>query len=130
YHHHAYFFLHETPTTELYTLSLHDALPIWSVTSKRPSESPPTPSSAPARSNSSPIRARRARNSPPFIASIKSIVSTASAQPPAKGASPSASIATPKPSSLPGAISTASASASPVQRSKSSPPKSTSRLDS
>src|SRR5205814_5547740 len=84
YHHHAYFFLHETPTTELYTLSLHDALPIWSVTSKRPSESPPTPSSAPARSNSSPIRARRARNSPPFIASIKSIVSTASAQPPAK----------------------------------------------
>src|SRR5207302_8426318 len=25
-----YFFFHDTPTTEIYTLSLHDALPIWS----------------------------------------------------------------------------------------------------
>src|SRR5438874_10476241 len=26
----AFFFFNDTPTTEIYTLSLHDALPIWS----------------------------------------------------------------------------------------------------
>src|SRR5215210_9552652 len=27
----SFFFFHDTPTTEIYTLSLHDALPIWRV---------------------------------------------------------------------------------------------------
>src|SRR5436309_9261202 len=43
------FFLNDTATTEIYTLSLHDALPISSSASSRPSPSPP-PASASARS--------------------------------------------------------------------------------
>src|SRR3712207_7580404 len=31
-----FFFFNDTATTEIYTLSLHDALPIWSSTSPRP----------------------------------------------------------------------------------------------
>src|SRR5258707_8976192 len=29
-HHYSFFFFNDTATTEIYTLSLHDALPIWS----------------------------------------------------------------------------------------------------
>src|SRR2546422_2054231 len=39
-----FFFFNDTATTEIYTLSLHDALPIWSRTS-----SPPSPRRADAR---------------------------------------------------------------------------------
>src|SRR2546421_4645533 len=31
-----FFFFNDTATTEIYTLSLHDALPIWSMPSPRP----------------------------------------------------------------------------------------------
>src|SRR5438067_9496591 len=31
-----FFFFIDTPTTEIYTLSLHDALPIWSARGSRP----------------------------------------------------------------------------------------------
>jgi len=29
-----FFFFNDTATTEIYTLSLHDALPIWSISAK------------------------------------------------------------------------------------------------
>src|SRR6266436_9934887 len=35
-----FFFFNDTATTEIYTLSLHDALPIWSPTSNPPGETP------------------------------------------------------------------------------------------
>src|SRR5947199_2784373 len=38
------FFFKDTATTEIYTLSLHDALPIWTATSRR--RCAPAPSSA------------------------------------------------------------------------------------
>src|SRR5690242_19392811 len=44
-------FFHDTATTAIYTLSLHDALPIW----RRPSASGPTPASALVRTK--PVRA-------------------------------------------------------------------------
>src|SRR2546429_1673633 len=50
------FFFNDTATTEIYTLSLHDALPIWSVSTacrrSAPSSVPriPAPSARPARS--------------------------------------------------------------------------------
>src|SRR5690348_17990536 len=31
-----FFFFNDTPTTEIYTLSLHDALPIWPLSASRP----------------------------------------------------------------------------------------------
>src|SRR3712207_7603805 len=36
------FFFNDTATTEIYTLSLHDALPIWSRSSGSPTSSSPT----------------------------------------------------------------------------------------
>ena len=42
------FFFNDTATTEIYTLSLHDALPIW------PASSPASPSAAWARARKSP----------------------------------------------------------------------------
>src|SRR5437016_8583140 len=43
-----FFFFNDTATTEIYTLSLHDALPIWANTSALP-PSPPTCSMSAAR---------------------------------------------------------------------------------
>src|SRR5262245_63050641 len=37
------FFLHDTATTEIYTLSLHDALPIFASTSAEPTTTPSAP---------------------------------------------------------------------------------------
>src|SRR5437764_3184518 len=48
-----FFFFHDAPTTQIYTLSLHDALPIWK------SEKTPDPFSPPAVRLR--IRARRER---------------------------------------------------------------------
>src|SRR3712207_9580504 len=36
-----FFFFNDTATTEIYTLSLHDALPIWGVTNDREREAGP-----------------------------------------------------------------------------------------
>src|SRR5262245_63779804 len=33
-----FFFFNDTPTTEIYTLSLHDALPIWRPAFRRPAD--------------------------------------------------------------------------------------------
>src|SRR2546422_11326669 len=35
-----FFFFNDTATTEIYTLSLHDALPIWGIRSSSPSRAP------------------------------------------------------------------------------------------
>src|SRR3712207_7353728 len=54
-----FFFFNDTATTEIYTLSLHDALPIWSATSggwstnSPPSPGCPSPCSARRRSQTS-----------------------------------------------------------------------------
>src|SRR5947209_12715626 len=50
-----FLFLHETATTEIYTLSLHDALPIWALASARAGcpHRPPLPAAA-ARSRAHP----------------------------------------------------------------------------
>src|SRR6266480_7567990 len=37
-----FFFFNDTATTEIYTLSLHDALPIWPPATACPARSPPT----------------------------------------------------------------------------------------
>src|SRR2546422_1572357 len=37
-----FFFFNDTATTEIYTLSLHDALPIFTICSTSPARSPPT----------------------------------------------------------------------------------------
>src|SRR3712207_8982834 len=37
-----FFFFNDTATTEIYTLSLHDALPICSAASARPTRTPPS----------------------------------------------------------------------------------------
>src|SRR4028118_2445547 len=39
-----FFFFNDTATTEIYTLSLHDALPIWAWATTSPSECPAQPS--------------------------------------------------------------------------------------
>src|SRR5690349_23365360 len=49
-----FFFFNDTATTEIYTLSLHDALPISAASGRPPSRSPPTakarrPPDSPAR---------------------------------------------------------------------------------
>src|SRR5438445_11050813 len=44
-----FFFFNDTPTTEIYTLSLHDALPISPTTPARPARSPPTHAARPSR---------------------------------------------------------------------------------
>src|SRR4051794_41757752 len=36
----SFFFFNDTPTTEIYTLSLHDALPIWHRRPRRPARDP------------------------------------------------------------------------------------------
>src|SRR3712207_9357102 len=41
-----FFFLNDTATTEIYTLSLHDALPIWPVQAQRRGAPPSTKRSA------------------------------------------------------------------------------------
>src|SRR6266576_7087825 len=47
-----FFFFNDTATTEIYTLSLHDALPIFRApTRRRPRCSPPTSTSATSRSS-------------------------------------------------------------------------------
>src|SRR5437764_1996614 len=57
-----FFFFHDTATTEIYTLSLHDALPIWSSPTPPPPTSRRSTSSAPARTRSArPLTARRRR---------------------------------------------------------------------
>src|SRR3712207_8862994 len=38
-----FFFFNDTATTEIYTLSLHDALPIWSSTARTRSRRPASP---------------------------------------------------------------------------------------
>src|SRR5712672_4797753 len=43
-----FFFFNDTATTEIYTLSLHDALPISSAAGPSPRSSPTRPSSSPA----------------------------------------------------------------------------------
>src|SRR2546429_6052260 len=43
-----FFFFNDTATTEIYTLSLHDALPISSGYRRRDSDRPPRPGHAPA----------------------------------------------------------------------------------
>src|SRR5947207_10972404 len=64
-----YFFFNDTPTTETYTLSLHDALPIWSFqpsktsTSGRSSPTGCDPASPPA---STPSRRWARRRRPPI----------------------------------------------------------------
>src|SRR6516162_11923684 len=45
-----FFFFNDTATTEIYTLSLHDALPIWWKRPPRPRPIPPTSSNDEARS--------------------------------------------------------------------------------
>src|SRR2546425_12884767 len=35
-----FFFFNDTATTEIYTLSLHDALPIWTASDEEPQEQP------------------------------------------------------------------------------------------
>src|SRR3712207_8435338 len=67
------FFFNDTATTEIYTLSLHDALPIW--TGRRPSGGTGAPGcagtprprrrrsrAAPARRGSRPVRGRGSRS--------------------------------------------------------------------
>src|SRR3712207_8761017 len=39
----SFFFFNDTATTEIYTLSLHDALPIWRRAAAAPRRSPPGP---------------------------------------------------------------------------------------
>src|SRR3712207_8448955 len=51
------FFLNDTATTEIYTLSLHDALPIW----RRPATHPRRP----ARGGPRPLHPRRPDGGPP-----------------------------------------------------------------
>src|SRR6195952_6115334 len=41
-----FFFFNDTATTEIYTLSLHDALPIWPLTSRSCRSPTPRPSSS------------------------------------------------------------------------------------
>src|SRR2546423_8002021 len=57
-----FFFFNDTATTEIYTLSLHDALPIWTSTGRAsssgsavpaPLATPPPPSSSPAAASAS-----------------------------------------------------------------------------
>src|SRR3712207_7166279 len=52
-----FFFFNDTATTEIYTLSLHDALPIWLL---RPRSGPPPVAGAPARRGRLPHRGHRA----------------------------------------------------------------------
>src|SRR5690348_18007966 len=67
-----FFFFNDTATTEIYTLSLHDALPIW--TSGKPSRSR-TRSDSTARSRSSTRRARtRKRRSEEHTSELQSPV--------------------------------------------------------
>src|SRR5438309_5762663 len=56
-----FFFFNDTTTTEIYTLSLHDALPIWR-TSRRSRQAGPTV--RPPRTSSSPTRSRPPRCRP------------------------------------------------------------------
>src|SRR5258708_30630561 len=43
YHRISFFFFNDTATTEIYTLSLHDALPIWARRTPPPSAARPPP---------------------------------------------------------------------------------------
>src|SRR6266850_8538929 len=50
--HQIFFFFNDTATTEIYTLSLHDALPLWPISTRpRPSASPTSPPTASPKSN-------------------------------------------------------------------------------
>src|SRR3712207_8015559 len=60
-----FFFFNDTATTEIYTLSLHDALPIWPSRHSRRSS---TPATAATRSKSTPTPTRPA-TPPPSCAS-------------------------------------------------------------
>src|SRR3712207_9349381 len=63
-----YFFFNDTATTEIYTLSLHDALPISSASRSTRAAPPPTPTSScaattrPARSATPPSATRASRS--------------------------------------------------------------------
>src|SRR5689334_25353209 len=48
-----FFFFNDTATTEIYTLSLHDALPIWSTDSRNPDAMKPVGSAQPRRTQRS-----------------------------------------------------------------------------
>src|SRR2546430_11595895 len=68
-----FFFFNDTATTEIYTLSLHDALPIWTRARRRPRTGPTprpprsgtvrTPQTGPARASAARARARGDRKS-------------------------------------------------------------------
>src|SRR5439155_23908885 len=62
----SFFFFNDTATTEIYTLSLHDALPISSPCAGRPETSRPRRTPTPARAcGSRPSRPRSGPASPP-----------------------------------------------------------------
>src|SRR3712207_9579050 len=58
---HYFFFFNDTATTEIYTLSLHDALPIYL---ERPLHGPHHHRLAPSRARGAPRRRRRLRRRP------------------------------------------------------------------
>src|SRR3712207_7417673 len=61
----SFFFFNDTATTEIYTLSLHDALPISWARERRPGRGPPTARRrAPCRSRRRPAAPRPARTGP------------------------------------------------------------------
>src|SRR2546422_6062099 len=62
--HSDFFFFNDTATTEIYTLSLHDALPIWSLTSRPRSSAPEPTSTTPAPRTPRPRHRPRRRRSP------------------------------------------------------------------
>src|SRR3712207_8033372 len=61
------FFFNETATTEIYTLSLHDALPIWSTSRVSPGSSSSRPANAPGLPTQSTWPARTAGPSWPGV---------------------------------------------------------------
>src|SRR3712207_6989571 len=66
------FFFNDTATTEIYTLSLHDALPIWAAEQPIPGVPCPTERSCGARSRPRPLLSARAplvSPSPPVLRS-------------------------------------------------------------